>query len=109
MAMVILFLIVLLLLAIFVGLMTSLVGLLVMLLVAGFVGWVADLVVPGEMPYGWLGAIVAGLLGAFLGTMLFGRLGPTVAGIPFVSALLGAIIIAFVVNVLLKNVTRRRY
>jgi uncharacterized membrane protein YeaQ/YmgE (transglycosylase-associated protein family) len=52
---------------------------------------------------------VAGLLGAFVGTLLIGRVGPVVAGIPFISALLGAIIVAFVASVLLKRTAGRRY
>ena len=67
----------LLLMALFIGLATSLFGLLIMLFVAGFVGWLADLIVPGQLPYGWLGAIIAGLLGAWLGTALFGTVGPS--------------------------------
>ena len=103
------FLVLLLLLALFIGLTTTLFGLLIMLLVAGFVGWLADLIVPGQLPYGWLGAIIAGLLGAWLGTLLIGNVGPSLAGIPFVPALLGAIILAFVANILLKNTVRSRF
>ena len=106
---ILLFLFGLLVLSIAISLTLSLLGLLVMLLVAGFIGWLADLIVPGEMPYGWLGAIVAGLLGAFIGTLLIGRVGPVVAGIPFFPALLGAIIVAFVANALLKRTSARRY
>ncbi|MCL4466481.1 MAG: GlsB/YeaQ/YmgE family stress response membrane protein [Chloroflexi bacterium] len=109
MPLVLFFLLGLLLVAIFIGLVSGLIGLLVMLLVAGFVGWLADLLVPGQLPYGWLGAIVAGLLGAVIGTLLIGHVGPTVAGIPFVPALLGAVIVAFAANLLLRNTTRRRY
>ncbi|MHB1133020.1 MAG: GlsB/YeaQ/YmgE family stress response membrane protein [Chloroflexota bacterium] len=109
MSLLLVFLVLLLLMAIFIGMATSLIGLLVMLFVAGFVGWLADLIVPGRLPYGWLGAIVAGLLGAWLGTMLIGNVGPSLAGIPFIPALLGAIILAFLANVLLKNAVRTRY
>ena len=34
--------------------------------VAGLVGWLADLAVPGQLPYGWLGAVVAGLVADLL-------------------------------------------
>ena len=98
----------LLLLAVLNGITSSLFGLLVMLQVAGIIGWQADLIVPGETAYGWLGAIVAGLLRAFVDTRLIGQVGPIVAGIPFIPALLGAIIVSFVANMLLKRNTGRQ-
>ena len=69
---------------------------LLMLFMAGIVGWLADLVVPGRMPYGWLGAILAGLVGGWLGTLVLGRLGPEIFGIYVLPALAGAVVLAFV-------------
>jgi uncharacterized membrane protein YeaQ/YmgE (transglycosylase-associated protein family) len=69
---------------------------LMMLFIAGVVGWLADLIVPGQLPYGWLGAILAGLVGSWLGTLVLGHLGPTIFGISVLPALLGAIVLAFV-------------
>src|SRR3989304_9617969 len=84
-----------------------------MLLIAGLVGYLADVIVPGRLPWGWLGAILAGLVGSWLGIALFNllhlprwleliRLG----GIPLIPALVGAIIIAFVANALAKSTVR---
>src|SRR5687768_3448616 len=50
----------------------SLIHLLLMLAIAGIVGWLADAVVPGRLPWGWLGAILAGLVGSWLGVVLLG-------------------------------------
>jgi uncharacterized membrane protein YeaQ/YmgE (transglycosylase-associated protein family) len=77
-------------------------GVLILLLVAGFVGWIADEVVPGTIPYGWLGAIIAGLVGSWIGVRLFGTFGPSLAGIPILPAIIGAIILAVIVNLLHK-------
>ncbi|AKT36471.1 GlsB/YeaQ/YmgE family stress response membrane protein [Chondromyces crocatus] len=85
----------------------SLFGLLVTLAVAAAVGWLADRIVPGDLPYGWLGAIGAGLLGSWLGTLLIGPLGPRIAGIPVISALIGATILAFGVELFQKRRSRR--
>lgn len=74
----------------------NLIPLLLMLLMAGFVGWLADRVVPGELPWGWLGAIFAGLLGGWLGTWVLGPLGPELFGIRIIPAFLGAAVLAFV-------------
>ena len=86
----------------------SLLGVVVTLVVAAIVGVIADRIVPGELPYGWLGAIGAGLLGSWLGSMMLGRVGPTIGGIPIVSALLGAVILAFVANYIQKRSAPRR-
>jgi uncharacterized membrane protein YeaQ/YmgE (transglycosylase-associated protein family) len=95
--------------AVAIGLTFSLLGVLVTLAIAGLVGLVADQVVPGKLPYGWVGATAAGLLGSWLGSTLFGHFGPTVARIPIIPALLGAIIVAFLAEFLIKRgVVRRR-
>ena len=78
----VLLLVLLVLLAFGIGITAGLVSLVVMLVVAGIVGWLADLIVPGTIPFGWLGAILAGLVGAWLGTALIGNVGPSLAGIP---------------------------
>jgi len=87
----------------------SLAGVLVTLLVAAVVGWAADRVVPGRMPYGWLGATVAGLAGSWLGSAILGPVGPSVAGIPLLPAFLGALIIAFLAQLVGKRVARGRH
>jgi uncharacterized membrane protein YeaQ/YmgE (transglycosylase-associated protein family) len=74
-------------------------GLVMTLVVAGLVGWLADLVVPGDLPGGWIGAVLAGLAGGWLGTLLFSLLhlqpiGPDIAGVDIVPAFVGAVVIA---------------
>lgn len=98
----------LLLLAIGIWLTSHLVGLIVMLFIAGIIGWVADQIVPGRLPYGWLGAIVAGLVGSWVGGLILGGLGPALAGIAIVPALVGAIILAFVASAVTKATNGRR-
>lgn len=84
-------------------------GWIFMLVVAGFIGWLANAIVPGRLPWGWLGAILAGLLGSFLGVALIGHVGPSLWNIPLIPALLGAIILAFVVNLAGKAWGGRRW
>ena len=64
------------------------------LFMAGLVGALADAVVPGRLPYGWLGAIVAGLVGSWLGVLLLGNLGPSLFGMPLIPGFVGALILA---------------
>lgn len=76
------------------------IGLLLTLLVSGLVGWAADLVVPGgSLPGGWLGAVLTGILGGFVGAWLFAVLGihdPAfrLFGVDLIPAFVGAVVIA---------------
>src|SRR5215207_7168628 len=95
----IILLLVVLVLGAFVGLTFGLVGLLMTLVVSGLVGWAADAVVPGELPGGWIGAVLAGLAGGFLGTAVFHALslptfGLSLAGVSLIPAFAGAVLIA---------------
>ena len=54
--------------------MDSCLGFIVMLILLSIVGWVIDLIVPGKMPYGWIGGIVAAIIGGIIGGFLFGFL-----------------------------------
>jgi uncharacterized membrane protein YeaQ/YmgE (transglycosylase-associated protein family) len=82
-----------------VGLTIGLLGLLLTLIVAGLVGWAADLIVPGELPFGWVGAVLTGLIGGFVGHLVFRffhipGLGLSLFGIDLIPAFVGAVIIA---------------
>ena len=70
--------------------------LLILLLVGAVVGLIAERLVNRALPYGWIGAIVAGLTGAWLMTDVFHIvIAPqvSVVGIPLLSAILGAMIV----------------
>ena len=81
----------------------SIVHLVLMLVMAGIVGWLADLVVPGKLPWGWLGAIFAGLLGGWLGTLILGPLGPELFGVRLLPAFLGALALSFLAELVSKR------
>lgn len=91
-----------------IGLIGNIIGVILTLIVAGLIGWLADTIVPGQMPYGTLGAVLAGLVGSWLGVALLGTIGPVIFHIPVISALVGAIIIAFVFPLITQPVVRRR-
>jgi uncharacterized membrane protein YeaQ/YmgE (transglycosylase-associated protein family) len=67
------------------------------------VGTLADKVVPGELPGGIPGAVLAGWLGFILGHKLLGSFGPSIAGISLLPAFLGAVAIAFLAEVALGS------
>jgi uncharacterized membrane protein YeaQ/YmgE (transglycosylase-associated protein family) len=93
---------------IFFSVAMNLVHLLLMLFIAGLVGALADAIVPGRLPYGWLGAIVAGLVGGWLGTLLLGHMGPSIFGVPLLPAFVGAVILAFGAELVGKVLARPR-
>jgi len=81
----------------------SLIGLVFTLLVAFFCGWVADKVLPGSVPYGWIGAIVFGLLGSWVGGILLGDAGPDIGGIAVIPAIVGAVVLALLADLVFKT------
>ncbi len=78
----------------------NILGVLFTLLIAGLIGWLADSIVPGRLPYGWVGAVLAGLVGSWIGTWLMGHFGPSIAGIAIIPAIVGAVIVALAVRLL---------
>jgi len=80
----------------------SLLGLIVTLVVAGLVGWLADRLVPGDLPYGVLGAVAAGLVGSWVGGAVLGDLGPSIGGIALIPAFVGAAALAAIIELVAK-------
>lgn len=86
-------------------------GLIGMVIALSVVGWVIDLIVPGKMPYGWLGGIAAAIIGGLIGGFIFPQFGPAVtfAGwtLAFIPAILGGIIFGFIVRFVMGQTGRR--
>lgn len=76
------------------------------LIVGGILGWLASLIVGRDVPGGIIGNIIAGFVGAWLGSTLIGDLGPEMGGFFIVPALIGAIILIFIVSLIMRA-TRR--
>jgi uncharacterized membrane protein YeaQ/YmgE (transglycosylase-associated protein family) len=85
----------------------DIVGLLLMVVMAAIVGFLADMLVPGNSPYGFLGAALAGVVGSWVGVALLGTLGPVLFGIPLISALIGAVIVTAIYALVSRSMTRR--
>lgn len=77
-------------------------GLIIILLIGGIAGWLAGLVVRG-FGFGLLGNIVVGIVGAFLGSWLFPRLG---VNLNLGGGMLGSILFAFIGAVILLLLIR---
>jgi uncharacterized membrane protein YeaQ/YmgE (transglycosylase-associated protein family) len=84
-------------------------GFLVMLLVAAIIGFVGEALVPGAMPGGWAGAIVAVLLGSALGGYMFGGLvpsGPVLAGFALIPSIIGAALVVLLFGLISRAMSR---
>lgn len=88
--------------------MLGLLPLVLHLVVAGLVGALADLVIPGSLPWGWVGAVLAGLLGSWLGTQLIGHVGPVLFDVPLIPAFVGAVLLAMGISAVGKLRADRR-
>jgi uncharacterized membrane protein YeaQ/YmgE (transglycosylase-associated protein family) len=76
------------------------------LIIGGIIGWLAGLILGRDIPGGVIGNIIAGFIGAWLGSLLLGGWGPVIGGFYIIPAIIGAIIIVFIVSIILKNVRR---
>ncbi|GGF30763.1 membrane protein [Halobacillus andaensis] len=78
-------------------------GIILYLIVGGLIGWLAQILIGRDMPLGIIGNIIAGIVGAWLGGELLGSLGPSLAGIAIIPALIGAIIFVFIISLIMRS------
>jgi len=84
-------------------------GIIAWIVVGAIAGWVASRVVPGDEGYGVLGGLIAGIVGAVVGGWLFALVTnnqdwTTGIDIPtIVAAIVGAIIVVFLWNMITKR------
>lgn len=76
------------------------------LIIGGLVGWLAGVILGKDVPGGIIGNIIAGIIGSWLGSMLLGNWGWKVSDFYVFPALIGAIILIFVVSFIMKSVSK---
>ncbi len=75
------------------------------LLIGLLAGWLAGVIVRGY-GFGIVGNIIVGIIGAFIGNWVFDALDLSDGtGMSFISALVGAIILLFVIGLFRRNTT----
>lgn len=79
-------------------------GLIITCVVGGLIGALAGMITGKDFPAGIIGNIVAGLMGSWVGTKLFGTWGPEWGDIFILPALLGAIVFVLCMTLLLRVV-----
>lgn len=77
------------------------------IIIGAVIGIIGSSIVGRDMPGGWVGNIVGGLLGSWLGSNLLGSWGPHVAGMAVLPAIIGAMIVVFLVSLII-GATRRK-
>lgn len=82
-------------------------GLIVWLIVGGVIGWLASLVMRTDAQQGILLNIVVGIVGAFVGGLLFGgSINQGITVMSFVVSLVGAVILLAIVNLIRRGSMR---
>ncbi|MBR3120488.1 GlsB/YeaQ/YmgE family stress response membrane protein [Oceanobacillus profundus] len=76
------------------------------LIIGGILGWIASLITGRDIPGGVFGNIIAGIIGAWLGTLILGQWGPVMGGFYIVPALIGAIVLILVVSFVMRSMRR---
>ncbi|MFF2501109.1 GlsB/YeaQ/YmgE family stress response membrane protein [Peribacillus sp. NPDC058075] len=77
------------------------------LIIGGIIGWIASLIAGRDIPGGIIGNIIAGFIGAWLGSLILGSWGPEVGGFFIVPAIIGAIILVFIISLILRSLRKR--
>lgn len=83
-------------------------GILWSLIVGGVIGWLAGMIMGRDIPGGIIGNIIAGFIGGWLGNVIIGDWGPVIGDFYIIPALIGAVVLVFLVSLLLRSTNRNR-
>ena len=73
------------------------------LIVGAIIGAIAGAITRRSGAMGWIGNIIAGVVGSAIGEALLGHWGPQLAGMAIIPSLVGAIIVVAVVSFFLMR------
>lgn len=76
------------------------------LIIGGILGWLAGVILGKDVPGGIIGNIVAGIVGSWVGSMILGNWGWRVSDFYVFPALIGAIVLIFIVSIILKSMRK---
>ncbi|WP_394231759.1 GlsB/YeaQ/YmgE family stress response membrane protein [Niallia oryzisoli] len=78
----------------------SVTAFIISIIVSLMIGYVAEKLVPFDMPGGVFGSIIAGFIGTWIGHGIFGAWGPVIAGFYLIPAVIGAVIVVVIVGLI---------
>lgn len=70
------------------------------LIIGAVIGALAGAITSRDLPLGWVGNIIAGLIGSWLGEWLLGSWGPHIAGMAILPSIIGAIVLVLIASAL---------
>jgi len=76
------------------------------LIIGGILGWLAGVILGKDVPGGIIGNIIAGIVGSWIGSMVLGNWGWRVSDFYVFPALIGAIVLIFIVSLILKGMRK---
>ncbi len=76
------------------------------LIIGGILGWLAGVILGKDVPGGIIGNIIAGIVGSWIGSMVLGNWGWKVSDFYVFPALIGAIVLIFIVSLILKGMRK---
>ena len=76
----------------------SIIGFILFLIVAAACAWIAERLVPGVIPGGFLTSAIVGIIGAWVGSNLVGAVGPSLAGVSLIPCILGSALLVFLLT-----------
>ena len=83
-------------------------GFILFLIMGGIIGWLAGLILGKDIPGGIIGNIIAGIVGAWLGSLLLGDWGPRIWDVYIIPALIGALVLVFILSLILGSMRKGR-
>lgn len=76
------------------------------LIVGGIIGWLAGIIAGRDIPGGVIGNIIAGFVGAWLGTAILGNWGPHISNFAIIPAIIGAVVLVFLLSLIMRGFRR---
>lgn len=76
-------------------------------IIGALIGVIAGAITSRDMPLGWIGNIIAGLLGSWIGESLLGSWGPSLAGLAIIPSIIGAVAFVLIVSAILSGMKRK--
>ncbi|MFD0897775.1 GlsB/YeaQ/YmgE family stress response membrane protein [Loigolactobacillus binensis] len=78
------------------------------LIIGAVIGAIAGVITSRDLPLGWIGNIVAGLVGSWLGEMVLGSWGPLVAGMAIVPSIIGAVVLVLIMSFVIGGTRKKK-
>ncbi len=76
----------------------TILGFILFLIVAAVCAGIGEMLVPNSVPGGFFTSAVVGIVGAWIGGSLLGHMGPDLAGIAVLPAIIGSAIFVFLLS-----------